>query len=209
MGRAVLGRDFFERPSDVVARELLGSIMVVRHEGAARRVRIVETEAYGGLDDPASHAFRGPTTRSAIMFERAGMLYVYRSYGIHWCMNVVTECAGTASAVLLRAGQVVAGSAARLPAGVTSGLLRGPGVLTRELGITGADNGVDCCQGTPARIRFERRGASPVFEIGVSKRVGISRGQERLSRYFVVGSPAVSKRAPRDSNPEYALVSGG
>lgn len=199
MVRAGLGRDFFERPPDIVARELVGSILVVRHEGAVRRVRIDETEAYGGRDDPASHAFRGPTARSAIMFEKAGMLYVYRSYGIHWCMNVVTERAGTASAVLLRAAQVVDGPTVRLVLSAKSNLLCGPGILTRELGITGADNGVDCCEGTPSKIRFKPRDASTTFEIGVSARVGISRGQERMSRYFIVGSPAVSKRMTGES----------
>lgn len=200
MNRAVLGRDFFERPPDTVARELVGSTMVVYHEGAKTRVRIEETEAYGGLDDPASHAFRGPTTRSAIMFEEAGILYVYRSYGIHWCMNVVTECEGSASAVLLRAGQILAGSTNPPSPGVASRLLRGPGILTRELGITGLDNWIDCCQGVPGRIRFECRDASTSFEIGVSQRIGISRAQERMSRYFIVGSPALSKKAPGDSN---------
>jgi DNA-3-methyladenine glycosylase len=196
MAGKVLGRDFFERPPDIVAQELIGSIMVVRNETQKVRVRIDETEAYGGLDDPASHSFRGPTKRSAIMFEEAGFLYVYLIYGVHWCMNVVTEREGTASAVLLRAGEVIAGSKTRVSTGNRSVLLRGPGVLTRELGITGADNGVDCCKGTPARIRFERRDESTQFEIGVSQRVGISRGQDRLSRYFFVGSPALSKKAP-------------
>jgi DNA-3-methyladenine glycosylase len=197
--RVFLGRDFFERPPDIVAQELLGSVMVVRHENIATRVRIDEIEAYGGFDDPASHAFRGPTTRSAIMFGRAGVLYVYRSYGIHWCMNVVTECAGSASAVLLRAGQVVAGPSDAVSMGTDAGLLRGPGILTRELGISGTDNGVDCCHGRRARIYFEPRDPSLLVDIGESRRVGVSRGQERLSRYFLVGSPALSKRSP--ANP--------
>lgn len=194
----VLTRDFFERPPDTVARELLGSIMVVRFEGDETRVRIEETEAYGGFDDPASHAFRGPTPRSAIMFEQAGILYVYRSYGIHWCMNVVTESTGTASAVLLRAGQVVDNVNTRHSPSIASGLLRGPGILTRELGITGTDNGVDCCQGTSGRIRFERHDLSKTLEIVVSRRIGVSRGQERMSRYFIKGSPALSRRTPKD-----------
>jgi DNA-3-methyladenine glycosylase len=190
----LLKREFFERPPDTVARELIGSIMIVRQDGVATRVRIEETEAYGGLDDPASHAFRGPTPRSAIMFDKAGVLYIYRSYGIHWCMNVVTERVGIASAVLLRAGQILPSSASQPSLGGTSKLLRGPGILTRELGIGGVDNGADCCQGTPARFRFERRDEPLSFEIGVSERIGISQNRERMSRYFIVASPAISKR---------------
>ena len=200
MNRTILKRDFFERPSDIVARELLGTVMVVYNAGEATHVRIIETEAYGGFDDPASHAFRGPTKRSAIMFEAPGHLYVYRSYGIHWCMNVVTERTGVASAVLLRAGLVLRAVSPRVSPDASSDLLRGPGILTRELGISGADNGVDCCQETSARINFEREGGPSPFEIGVSPRVGISRGQERMSRYFIVLSPSLSKRVPKRSS---------
>ncbi len=199
--RADLGRDFFERPVDDVAHDLLGAIMIVYHEDGVTRVRIDETEAYGGLDDPASHAFRGPTPRSAIMFGPAGMLYVYRSYGIHWCANVVTEQAGSASAVLLRAGRVELGSATHFSPRIASGLLRGPGILTRELGITGDDNGVDCCAGNPPRIRFERCDSPDSFSIEVSRRVGITRAQERPSRYVIAGSPADSKRRAYAATP--------
>jgi DNA-3-methyladenine glycosylase len=195
MGRQVLGRDFFERSPDVVARELVGAIMVVRQGRAAVRVRIEETEAYGGFDDPASHAFRGPTKRAAIMFGEPGMLYVYQSYGVHWCMNVVTERVGTAGAVLIRAGEIEVGRSNELTTKYGSRELRGPGILTRELGITGADNGIDCCQDSPGRIRFERFVVTGACEVGVSPRVGISHGQERLSRYFRLGGRAVSKRS--------------
>lgn len=184
---------------DDVARDLLGATMAIYHESGVTRVRIEETEAYGGLDDPASHAFRGPTPRSAIMFGRAGILYVYRSYGIHWCANVVTEGVGSASAVLLRAGRLETGSMTQPSARTTLDLLRGPGVFTRELGITGDDNGVDCCEGVPARIRFECRDVATSMSIDVSRRIGLTRGQDRLSRYTIAGSPAVSKRRARDS----------
>ncbi|MFZ1063509.1 MAG: DNA-3-methyladenine glycosylase [Acidimicrobiales bacterium] len=197
--REVLGRAFFERSPDEVARDLLGAVMVIRSGRAVRRVSIHETEAYGGADDPASHAYRGPTTRSSIMFGEAGRLYVYRSYGIHWCMNVVTERLGTAGAVLLRAGILVTGRGESSATAARTSQLRGPGLLTRELGITGVDNGVDCCLGSPVRVRFERTSACASSQIGVSSRVGISRGQERMSRYFIVGSPAVSKLVGRPS----------
>ncbi|MHB8380406.1 MAG: DNA-3-methyladenine glycosylase [Acidimicrobiales bacterium] len=183
--REPYGRSFFEQPVDVVARELIGSHMRVRVEDEVLDARIIETEAYGGMDDPASHAFRGPTPRSAVMFGPAGYLYVYRSYGIHWCMNVVTQEVGTASAVLLRAAQI-------LGTGETTGVAqavvcRGPGNLTRALGITGVDNGVDCCDPT-GKVSFIRS-ANEVErgEIAQSARVGVSRARERQWRYFLGG----------------------
>ena len=153
------------------------------------RARILETEAYEGCNDPASHAYRGPTPRTAIMFGPAGFVYVYLSYGIHWCMNIVTGEDGTASAVLLRAAEAT---------DVTEGdnasalLLRGPGNLTRGLEITGADNGVDCCSEPRQRLSF-LAGTSPVDPraIGQSPRIGLSRGQDRLSRYFL--TPEIAK----------------
>ena len=191
-------RTFFERAPDVVAHDLVGSLMVIHTGNHVLHARIAETEAYGGLDDPASHAFRGPTPRSAVMFGPAGFLYVYRIYGIHWCMNVVTQGAGTASAVLLRAAEVYVDTQDGPAPDPPSVFLRGPGNLTRGLGITGADNGKDCCQETRPRIKFQdppdNKGSK---RVGRSRRIGISRGQERLSRYFLEGHPAVS----RDPSP--------
>jgi len=104
---APLDRRFFERAPDAVAYDLVGSWLVLHDDDVERRALIVETEAYGGSDDPASHAFRGPTKRSAIMFGPAGFLYVYLIYGVHWCMNVVTGPEGTATAVLLRGAELL------------------------------------------------------------------------------------------------------
>jgi DNA-3-methyladenine glycosylase len=183
-------RSYFERPSDVVARDLIGALIVVRDGKHEKRAMVVEAEAYGGLDDPASHAFRGSTPRSAIMFGPAGFLYVYLSYGVHWCANVVTEGVGIPNAVLLRAAQMVSVD------GVLSdndpSLLRGPGKLTRGLGITGKDNTEDCCDEGHSRISFRQRSSDLPVRVGRSPRVGISRAQERLSRYFLEGSSAVS-----------------
>lgn len=192
-------RGFFEGPSDTVAEHLVGALMIVRTDSLVVRVRVVETEAYGGLDDPASHAFRGPTPRAAIMFGPAGILYVYRSYGVHWCMNVVTGPLGTGSAVLLRAGEVVGDRGEPLD---PRRLLRGPGNLTRGLGVTGADNGADCCQGPDGRFSFRAGGVERGGAVARSERVGISRARERLSRYFLTGHPAVSApRHPRPASP--------
>lgn len=176
-----LGRDFFARPSDIVAEEMLGTIMTVRGE-RTMAARVLEVEAYGGLDDPASHAFRGPTPRAAIMFGPAGYVYVYLIYGVHWCMNIVCEHEGTASAVLLRAAEV---STLESP-DQSAALVRGPGNLTRALGVTGADNGLDCCESDDARITF-RRGPLRRSEhtVRTSPRIGLSKGQERVSRYFL------------------------
>lgn len=163
--------------------------MTVRSGAESLRVRLTETEAYGGDDDPASHAFTGPTARNASMFGPAGHLYVYRSYGVHWCMNVVTGPAGRPGAVLLRAADVEGVDAASAP-------LRGPGILTKVLGVTGADDGEDCCR-VDARVSFQGSQDVGAGVVARTERIGISRARERLSRYYLEGA-AVSRprRAP-------------
>jgi len=156
----------------------VGSWLVLHDDDVERRALIVETEAYGGSDDPASHAFRGPTKRSAIMFGPAGFLYVYLIYGVHWCMNVVTGPEGTATAVLLRGAELLVPK----PGGVgdESVALRGPGNLTRGLGITGADNGLDCCRAEGRHLTFHRtRRHKSDLPTGQSKRIGITREIDR------------------------------
>jgi DNA-3-methyladenine glycosylase len=189
---APVRRAFFARSSDDVAHDLIGTWLVV-HDGAlSTRARVVETEAYGGMDDPASHAFRGSTKRSEIMFGPAGYLYVYLIYGMHWCMNIVTGEPGDASAVLLRAGELYVASSDGH--GFEPKALRGPGNLTRGLGITGADNGVDCCGGEGRSLTIHRaRSSSEAPIVGRSKRIGITKEVDRPSRYFLEGSSAVSK----------------
>lgn len=192
-------RSYFERDSDVVAEELIGSFIVVHDPLGVVRAMIVETEAYGGIEDPASHAFRGPTPRAAIMFGPAGFLYVYRSYGVHWCANVVTGSDGRGSAVLLRAAMIVADARPTESGDVTAPILRGPGNLTRGLGISGDDNKCDCCDEVSSRISFRIRDPGAVVPVGRSVRIGIPRAQERRSRYFFAGHPAVS--GPRRLSP--------
>lgn len=191
-----LARGFFERPPDEVARDLIGAHMSVHHADHLSTVRIVETEAYGGEDDPASHAYRGRTARNAAMFGPAGHLYVYLIYGMHWCMNVVTQESGFASAVLLRGAEPV------IPLDVvdqpTTGsdvaprVLKGPGNLTKALGVTGDDDGRDCCHPL-ARISFQESGAVAPDATRRSQRIGISRARERPSRYYLDGSAGVSR----------------
>jgi DNA-3-methyladenine glycosylase len=199
-----LRRRFFERSSDDVAHDLIGTWLVVHDGAVSRRALVVETEAYGGMDDPASHAFRGPTKRSEIMFGPAGFLYVYLIYGMHWCMNVVTGERGDASAVLLRAAELYAPSADGKSFVTTA--LRGPGNLTRGLGITGADNGVDCCGGEGRSLTFHRpRANAETASVGRSRRIGITKEVDRPSRYYLEGNAAVSKarveRAPTTGQP--------
>lgn len=179
--RRQLGPRFFGRDPDVVAKELLGTIMTVRGTHVLH-ARILETEAYDGLNDPASHAFRGPTPRTAIMFGPPGFLYVYLSYGVHWCMNIVTGKDGTASAVLFRSAELINAKGRDSP----PVRLIGPGNLAKGLGITGADDGINCCVGPTHRLSFAAA-PSPVDPrlIGQSARIGLSRAQDRLSRYFL------------------------
>ena len=182
-----LGRSFFAGDPAAVARALLGTLLVVRDGPTKRVARVVETEAYGGADDPASHAFRGPTPRCAVMFGPPGVLYVYKSYGVHWCANVVTGPRGTASAVLVRAAELLAPE---------PGHLRGPGRVTRALGVTGADSGSDC-SARDARIFFARDAVGLAgADVEATPRVGISRAVERPWRFVVCAHPALSRRTP-------------
>jgi len=170
------GRDFFDRPADRVARGLLGATLAVREGRTVRSVRIVETEAYV-RDDPASHAFRGPTQRNRSMFSRPGTLYVYRIHQVV-CANLVAR---RGEAALLRAGATEDG-----PPRTASG----PGRLCRFLGITLNDDGTDAVVGARVEVRLGARVASPIL---VGPRVGIRRAADRPLRFGLRGEPAVSR----------------
>lgn len=177
----------------------MGALIVTGAGTAAEvRARIVEVEAYRGSDDPASHAFRGPTPRASIMFGDAGHLYVYLSYGMHHCANVVCAPAGTASAVLLRAAVVEHGEdtvrARRGDLPARARLLSGPGNLCKGLGLAVADNGADLCRAGP--IHLEARATAVPLQTG--PRVGIRRAVDLPLRFWWAGHPAVSgSRSPR------------
>lgn len=186
-----LPRGFFARPSLDVARDLLGA--VVHSRGVA--VRLTEVEAYAGTADPASHAYRGSTPRTAVMFGPAGHLYVYFVYGMYWCANLVCGPDGEAAAVLLRAGEVVDGHDAarqRRPAARSNReLARGPARLAASLGFTGVDSGADLCApgswltvhaGDPVADQHVRRGP----------RVGVVGAADWPWRLWVDGDPTVS-----------------
>lgn len=179
------------------ARLLLGCVL----RTADSAVRITEVEAYCGTDDPASHAFKGLTRRNAVMFGPAGHLYTYTMHG-HTCCNVVCSPQGVAHAVLIRAGEVVDGRdvarARRRPGIVEWQLARGPGNLTRALGITMEHSGVNLCSGS-APVRLEPGGLHDTEVVATGPRVGVSRAAEVPLRFWIDGNPTVSayRRSPR------------
>ncbi len=197
-------RSWLSGAPDAVARRLLG-MLLVRDDG--RALRLVEVEAYGGVDDPASHAQRGRTARNATMWGPAGHLYVYRSYGVHWCANVTCGDDGNAAAVLLRAGEPAGGldglRAARWSGrspGPDRDLARGPGRLGAAMGFDAGDDGADLIAGDRGiRLLASRRARLLPGEVVAAPRVGISRALEARWRFFVEGSPAVS--LPRPARP--------
>ncbi len=189
-------REFFARDPVVLARDLLGRVLFSKTPDGLLAGRIVETEAYRGGHDPASHAFRGRTARNAVMFGPPGHAYVYFTYGMHYCLNVTAETPGTAGAVLLRALEPLAGQdlmRARGDHGPESRLLSGPGKIGRAFGLTLKDNGRDFTRG-PLGIAA---GAPPSrSDIAVSRRIGISRAVDLPYRFSVIGSRSVSARVP-------------
>lgn len=199
MSREKLPRSFYLQPTLDVARKLLGMYLVRRTPGGRLSGRIVEVEAYLGTLDPASHAFRGRTSRNEVMFRTGGHLYVYFTYGMHFCSNVVTESRGTGHAVLLRAVEpvegvpILAGHRGMNPMDIEK-LCNGPAKLCQAFGIMREHNGTDLCGET---MWIERRDPPLSGElIGVSTRVGISTGKEQQWRFFVKGSRFVSKGKP-------------
>jgi len=188
-----LPRQFFVRDPVVLARDLLGRVLFYKTPDGLLAGRIVETEAYTGEADPASHAFRGRTARNAVMFGPAGHAYVYFSYGMHYCLNVTAEAQGTAGAVLLRALEPLAGvevMRARGDHGPESRLLSGPGKVGRAFGLSLVDNGRDFTRGP---LGLATGAPVPDREVAISRRIGISRAVDLPYRFAVLSSPSVSK----------------
>jgi DNA-3-methyladenine glycosylase len=186
-----LRRRFFARSVHAVAPELIGATLLVDGVGGV----IVEVEAYHHTD-PAAHSYNGETERNAVMFGPPGYAYVYRSYGIHWCLNFVCEAAGSASAVLIRALEPTEGVAAmrrRRGLGETRLLCAGPGRLAQALGVTRAHNGL-ALDAPPFEI-LSRSKDIPI-DIVVGPRIGISKAMDLPWRYGLAGSPYVSRRFP-------------
>lgn len=198
MPSPILPRGFYLHPPDIVARQLLGKLLVRRYEGRRLVGRIVELEAYFGLDDPAAHAFVGKTARNAVLFGPPGFAYVYFIYGMHFCLNISCEPEGHAGSLLLRALEPVEGieTMARLrglaPDANPRLLASGPGRLCQALGITReTHNGIDV---TSARsgLHVEDDGFVP-GEIAASPRVGITKAAERPLRFLLAGNRFVSR----------------
>lgn len=189
-----LPSSFYARPTELVARRLLGHLVVSTVGGRRTAGRIVETEAYLGPHDPACHAFGGRrTARTDGLFGPPGTAYIYFTYGMHWCLNAVTRREGYPAAVLIRALEPVAGlETMRHRRGVTSDrtLCAGPARLCEALGITGRLNGAPLQRGV---IRIVRMPVARRLRIARTPRVGITRGVDWPLRYLVADSPWVSR----------------
>jgi DNA-3-methyladenine glycosylase len=188
---AHLDRAFYERSTIELARDLLGQVIVSTSSPGRTAGRIVETEAYLGVEDPASHAARLRTGRVEVMWGEPGIAYVYRSYGIHAMLNVVAEPQGTTGAVLIRALEPIEGiEIMKTRRGLTDErrLCSGPGKLCQALGIGLEMHGTDLVNSDSLWISP----GEPVCDVSTSGRVGISRGLEHPWRYWMTGNPHVS-----------------
>lgn len=184
-------RSFYARYTPDVAREIIGSILVRETKGIRLSARIVEAEAYRGRDDPASHAYRGKTERTEVMFGEAGYAYVYFTYGNHYCLNITTENTGEPGAVLIRAASPLRGlevMRANRNRETVIDLTSGPGKLTKAMAIDGSLNGEDVV--TSKRLYLLRGKVDG--EIGVSPRIGLRVARETNWRYYLEGDPFVS-----------------
>jgi DNA-3-methyladenine glycosylase len=200
---APLPRDFYLQETLVVARQLLGTILRFETAEGILSGRIVETEGYL-QDDPACHAYRGPTSRNAVMFGPPGHAYVYFTYGMHFCFNAVTAPAGVGEAVLIRALEPLTGVETMrrrrnlppdAPAAHDRRLARGPGRLTRALGIGREQNGVDLTRGRLVILPGDGPPGEPddALPIITAPRVGVRQAADRPWRFLIRGHPCVSR----------------
>ena len=202
-GAPRLPRDFFDRDVHAVARDLLGAH--VSHAGVT--VRITEVEAYGGVGDPGAHAFRGRTARNAVLFARPGSLYVYFTYGMHFCSNLVAGPHGQGAAVLLRGAEVIDGEdlargrrhAPGKPPVPARDLARGPARLAVALGLSRPHNGLDTVA-PDCPVRVTGRVTEPARPVRTGPRVGVTGpggdGDVYPWRYWLEGEPTVSPYRP-------------
>jgi DNA-3-methyladenine glycosylase len=194
---------YYDQPTLVLARDLVGKTLWRRTAAGIVAGIIVETEAYISAIDPASHNYRRPTKRAATMFGPPGHAYVYLTYGMHHCLNVVTEPEGTSAAVLLRALAPTVGRdlmAARCPRAAVRDLGRGPGRLCQALALTVGDNGADLA-GPDLWLSHTPNLTITPEQIATSARIGISQGIDLPWRFFLRGHPALSGPAKLNRTP--------
>ena len=187
-----LTREFYNRSTLKIARELLGKYLVVEKGGNYVSGKIVETEAYVGKNDPASHAYRGMTPRNKVMFGDPGYAYVYFTYGMHYCLNFVTEKKGFPAATLIRALEPADGieiMKRRRKTDDLKNLTNGPAKLCQALGIDRTLNGADLCSDV---IYVEDRGNTPTAIVS-SSRIGVREGKDKKWRFYIENNEFVSK----------------
>ncbi len=200
--RTPMDRAFFDRPVLEVATGLLGRVLSRTTDEGTVAVRLTEVEAYAGELDPASHCYRGMTARNAVMFGEPGHAYVYFTYGMHFCVNLVCGPDGTASAVLLRAGEIVEGAElarARRNGSPVRDLARGPARLCQALGIARELNGADVC--VPGELMIHEGAPVPAPLVRSGPRTGVSSAHDTPWRFWVEGDPSVSpyrRHVPRN-----------
>lgn len=185
--------EFYSRSTPIVARDLIGKY-IVRDDEVSLIGRIVEVEAYGGSEDPASHAARGKTQRNEVMFNKPGTAYVYFIYGNHHCLNVVAHEGSSAGAVLIRALEPISGIEQMKKYRNLSDdlyLTSGPGRLTKAMNINKIFNGIDLLRDKTLSIQMTDESS---IKIGTSKRIGIRKGIDREWRFFAIDSRFVSRR---------------
>ncbi|MFI1508385.1 DNA-3-methyladenine glycosylase [Streptomyces sp. NPDC020597] len=197
LDRTPLPRTFFDRPVLEVAPDLLGRLLVRTTPDGPITLRLTEVEAYDGPNDPGSHAYRGPTARNSVMFGPPGHVYVYFTYGMWHCMNLVCGPEGRASAVLLRAGEIVEGVEAarkrRLSARNDKELAKGPARLATALGVDRALDGTDACTAGDTPLRILTGASVHSDQVCSGPRTGVSGdGAVHPWRYWVADDPTVS-----------------
>ena len=200
MQEAKLDREFYCRNVLTVAKELLGKILVKISSGEYYSARIVEVEAYEGETDEASHSYNGETPRNKIMFNHGGFLYVYLSYGVHHCCNVVTGVEGKGSAVLIRAVEAIEGIEKMIfnrfgnkskDDKLKFNLTNGPGKVCQALDINLSHSGLDL---TGNKVYIISNTKLKKSEIGTSERIGITKSVELQWRFFIKGNPYLSRK---------------